>query len=198
MGKAINAEIRTMILSALVEDSVTKSTEPLGPQFTQNELDSIEDGSIYQISKYQSSIGSTFSNADARRLSETIIANLGNKIATADTNVVGLSEGSSWRSARPAPIAVTNIYVTEACSPTYAEMATKLGAEYITALPCEATVYLDDADSSGKTISISILNPHFMFETMFKGAVAKALKDKKISKDEAKSMKPLQLQYSMI
>jgi uncharacterized protein (DUF302 family) len=191
MGKAINAEIRTMILSALVEDSVTKSTEPLGPQFTQNELDSIEDGSIYQVSKYQSSIGSTFSDADARRLSERIIANLGNKIATADTNVVGLSEGSSWRSARPAPIAVTNIYVTEACSPTYAEMATKLGAEYITALPCEATIYLDDADSSGKTISISILNPHFMFETMFKGAVAKALKDKKISKDEAKKYETL-------
>jgi len=191
MGESINAEIRTIIFSALVGDSVSKSTEKLGPKFTQSELDSIQDGSIYQVSKYQSTIGSTFSDADARILSETIIANLGNKVATADTNVPNLSEGSSWRSARPAPIAVTNIFVTEACSPTYAEMATKLGAEYITALPCEATVYLDDADSSGKTISISILNPHFMFETMFKGAVAKALKDKKITKDEAKEYETL-------
>ena len=186
MGATINTEIKTMILSALFEERLSKSTEQLGPQFTQSELDSIQDENIYQVSKYQSTIGNTFIDLEAKRLAKTIIINLGNKVATADTNVPNLSKGSSWRSARPAPISIANTYVTEACSPTYAQMVTKLGVEYITALPCEVAVYLDDTDSSGKTIGVSILNPHFIFETMFKGAVAKALKDKKITKEEAK------------
>ena len=64
-------------------------------------------------------------------------------------------------------------------------MATRLGAEYITALPCEITTYLDRTDPTNKTISISILNPHFMFETMFKGAVDNAVKNTGLTDAEA-------------
>jgi hypothetical protein len=64
-------------------------------------------------------------------------------------------------------------------------MATRLGAEYITALPCEITVYLDKTDPTNKTITISILNPNFMFQTMFKGAVDNAVKNTGLSQDDA-------------
>ncbi len=180
-----------MILAALQEETVTESTEQLGPKFTQAELDGIQDEDIYQVTKYQSATGSAFTKADAKKLSEAIIAKLGTDDATADTNVPNLSIGSGWRSARPDPIAIPEVYVAEACSPTYAKMATKLGAEYITALPCETTTYLDKADDTNMTIGISVLNPNFMFGTMFKGAVAKALADKKITPEEAKGYETL-------
>ncbi len=191
MATAVKNEIRAMILAALQEETVTESTEQLGPKFTQAELDGIQDEDIYQVTKYQSATGSAFTKADAKKLSEAIIAKLGTDDATADTNVPNLSIGSGWRSARPDPIAIPEVYVAEACSPTYAKMATKLGAEYITALPCETTTYLDKADDTNMTIGISVLNPNFMFGTMFKGAVAKALADKKITPEEAKGYETL-------
>jgi hypothetical protein len=70
-------------------------------------------------------------------------------------------------------------------------MATRLGAEYITALPCEITTYLDSSDDTNKTISISILSPHFMFENMFKGAVENAVKNSGLSQEDAKKYETL-------
>jgi uncharacterized protein (DUF302 family) len=78
------------------------------------------------------------------------------------------------------------VFVTEACSPTYAMMATKLGAEYITALPCKISVYLDESDDSNKTLAISILNPNFMLEYMFKDAIKSAIDSGKITQEEAR------------
>ncbi len=191
MAAAVKGEIRGMIMAALVEETVTESTEALGPKFTQVELSSIKDEDIYQVGQYKSATGTIFTKADAKNLAKKIIEKLGTDEATADTNVVGLSAGSSWRSARPDPIAIPGVFVTEACSPTYAKMATKLGAEYITALPCEVTTYLDRTDDTNQTISISVLNPHFMFEKMFKGAVGNALEAQKITADEAANYETL-------
>jgi len=186
MAKTINFEIRTMIFKALVEESVTESTKQLGPKFTQGELNRIQERNVYKIGKYQSTIDNNFTNQDVKQLAETIISTFGNSRSTADINVPSVSSGSSWRSARDNPIVLKNIYIIEAYSETYAKMVTKLGAEYLTALPCEVSVYLDDEDSTGGTIGISILNPNFVFDTMLKDAVENAVNTKKITKEEEK------------
>lgn len=186
MANAVKSELRTMIMTALSGTSgLTESTKALGPSFTTSELAAIQDSHIYQVNKYQSATGKTFTTADAKKLAQTLIAKMGTDTINADAYVSGLSANSQWRSARPDPIAIPGVFVTEACSPTYAKMATRLGAEYITALPCEITAYLDKTDPSNKTIAISILNPNFMFQTMFKGAVDNAVKNTGLSQDAA-------------
>lgn len=186
MAAAVKSELRTMIMTALgTTANVTESTEDLGPKFTESELSTIKDEDIYQVLKFQSTTGQTFTATEAKLLAQTIISKLGTDEINADAYVSGLSVGSQWRSARPDPIAIPGVFVAEACSPTYAQMATRLGAEYITALPCEITTYLDRTDPTNKTISISILNPHFMFETMFKGAVDNAVKNTGLTDAEA-------------
>ena len=59
--------------------------------------------------------------------------------------------------------------VIEACSPKYAMMATKLGADHATALPCEIAVMQDENDPT--VLKISYLNPHFMFNVLFSDAL---------------------------
>ena len=44
---------------------------------------------------------------------------------------------------------------------------------------------MDRTDDTNKTISISILDPNFMFNVMFKGAVTDALEDGTIDEAEA-------------
>ena len=185
MARAVNYEIRKMVTTSLESESgMQELTQNLGPVFTQDELSSIKDEDIYIVTKYQSE-GKVFTKADAKTLAQTIIDKLGTPDQTADKNVAGLSNNSLWRSARPDPIAIPGVFVVEACSPTYAKMATKLGAEYLTALPCEITTYLDRSDDTNKTISVSILNPDFMFKQMFKGAVENAVKNQKLTQEEA-------------
>ncbi len=192
MATDVKSEIRGMINAALADVSqVTESTEALGPKFTQNDISQIKDEDIYIVTKYQSTNGTAFTKADAKTLAQKIIEKMGTDEANADTNVAGLSANSQWRSARPDPIAIPGVFVTEACSPTYAKMATRLGAEYITALPCEITTYLDKTDDTNKTISISVLSPKFMFENMFKGAVDNAVKNTGLSQEDAAKYEPL-------
>lgn len=186
MATDVNGEIRGMIMAALASTTeVTESHTDLGPKFTQEELSKIKDEDIYLVTKYTSTTDTVFTKADAKNLAKKIIEKMGTNEANADTNVEGLSTGSAWRSARPDPIAIPGVFVTEACSPTYAKMATRLGAEYITALPCEITAYLDRTDDTNKTISISVLSPKFMFENMFKGAVENAVKNTGLSQEDA-------------
>jgi len=192
MAEAVKGEIRGMIMASLKEEiGVKEVTEALGPKFTKSELSRIKDEDIYLVTQYKSSNGKIFTSNDAKKLAETIIEKMGTDEVNADLHVEGLSTGSAWRSARPDPIAIPGVFVTEACSPTYAKMATRLGAEYITALPCEITAYLDKSDESNKTLSISILSPQFMFETMFKGAVENAVANRGLSQEEAKKYETL-------
>jgi uncharacterized protein (DUF302 family) len=192
MAEAVQNEIRGMIKAALsTETGFKESTLALGPKFTPSDIAKIKDEDIYLVTKYTSNTGATFTKADAKKLAKAIITKMGTDEANADTLVTGLSANSKWRSARPDPIAIPGVFVTEACSPTYAKMATRLGAEYLTALPCEITAYLDRTDDTNKTLSISILSPKFMFENMFKGAVENAVKDTNLSQADASKYESL-------
>ncbi|MEA3373118.1 MAG: DUF302 domain-containing protein [Campylobacterota bacterium] len=197
LASAVKSELRTMIKAGLEDDNgvsaatavtYTESTLAMGPSFTQSDIDNtIAYKNPYIVYKYTGA--GSYSLTDAKTLAEDIITVLGTDAATADTNVPGLSANSAWRSGRPEPIAIPNVKVVEACSPKYAKKATALGSEYITALPCEFTVYVDEtaagydaATGTGPVLAISFLNPNFMFGTMFEGAVANALADGTIDK----------------
>jgi uncharacterized protein (DUF302 family) len=192
MAEAVKGEIRGMIMASLNgTEGLTEATDALGPQFTTDELSKIKNEDIYLVTQYKSTSGKAFTKTDAKKLAQTIIEKMGTDDVNADAHVEGLSENSQWRSARPDPIAIPGVFVTEACSPTYAKMATRLGAEYITALPCEITAYLDRTDDTNQTLSISILSPQFMFENMFKGAVENAVANRGLSQEEAKKYETL-------
>jgi uncharacterized protein (DUF302 family) len=185
---ASNADLNTSIIAeaANLTDTVVyvESTDALGPKFSASDLsESISYRDPYIVYKYNS--GTTvFTKTDASNLAKDIITALGTDTNTADktTGLQGLSAGSAWRSGREAPLAIPGIFVAEACSPKYAAKATALGNEYITALPCEIAVYVDDMDDTNQTIAISFLNPNFMFGTMFEGAIPAALGDGTIDK----------------
>ena len=163
----------------------------MGPKFTEENINALSDSDIYIVTSYKNPNGDAFTTTDAKTLTEEIIVKLGTDEATADTMVTGLSNNSGWRSARTEPIPIPGVFVAEACSPTYAKMATKLGSEYITALPCEITVYLDKTDDTNQTISISVLSPKFMFENMFKGAVEASVARGDMNETEASTYEPL-------
>lgn len=182
---ASNADLNTSIIAtpAALTDAVpyVESTEALGPKFSASDIsDRIAFQSPYIVYKY--SDGSAFSSTDAANLAQDIIDTLqdgsvdatanGGYLTAEDTpGLEGLSAGSLWRSGRPEPLPIPGIQVVEACSPKYAKKATALGNEYITALPCEVAVYVDETDDTNQTLAISFLNPNFMFGTMFEGAV---------------------------
>ncbi|QOR62103.1 DUF302 domain-containing protein [Sulfurovum sp. ST-21] len=195
LASAVKSELRGMVKAALEDDNgasgsaavdYTESTLAMGPVFTQEKIDNeISLRNPYIVYKYTGTgtgEGGSFTLDDADTLAREIIAKLGTDTATADTNVPGVSQDSAWRSGRPDPISIPNVKVVEACSPKYAAKATALGNEYITALPCEITVYVDETDPTGQTLAISFLNPNFMFGTMFEGAVEKAYMEGTLSK----------------
>ena len=210
MASQVKSELRTMIKAALDDTTTvaanadgsdpltdtaplltvavpyTESTEALGPQFTADEISSdIALRSPYIVYKYRD--GGTFTGTDAKTLAQDIIDTLGDgtiKTANQTIGLEGLSAGSLWRSGRPAPLPIPGIQVVEACSPKYAKKATALGNQYITALPCEVSVYVDETDPTGETLAISFLNPNFMFGTMFKGAVESAYTSGTITQDD--------------
>ena len=197
LASAVKSELRGMIKSGLEDDNgvsktpavtYTESTLAMGPAFTQEKIDNdISLRNPYIIYKYTGNgtgEGGAFTLTDADTFAREIIAKLGTDAATADTNVPGVSKDSAWRSGRPDPISIPSVKVVEACSPKYATKATALGNEYITALPCEITVYVDETDPTGQTLAISFLNPNFMFGTMFEGAVQNAYDNAKLTKDE--------------
>ncbi len=193
MAEDVKYELRTMIEAALTDagEDMTSITKGLGPIFSDAEIAAITNEEIYQVTSYAKADGGVFTATDAKELSEKIIELLGTPDAMADTNVDGLSEGSAWRTGRAEPIAIPGVFVAEACSGKYAPMATRLGTEYITALPCEITSYLDRTDDTNKTISVSVLDPQFMFEVMFKGAVGDAMARGDLNATEAEAYNTL-------
>jgi uncharacterized protein (DUF302 family) len=187
----VKSEIRGMVLAALANETHTVSEQAMGPVWSAADIERLSYKSPYTVYSYKLNGGATVTTNNAKALAAEIIAVLGTDTDTAENRVPGLSNGSAWRSGRPLPLAIPGVFVTEACSPKYAKMATALGTEYITALPCEITVYVDENDATGQTLSVSFLNPNFMFGTMFEGAVEKALAAETLTKDEA-------IQYSVL
>jgi len=209
MAAAVKSELRQMIKAGLEDDdgvsgsiaqTYTESTLEMGPQFTQSKIENdIAFRSPYIVYKYSGTgtgvDGRFVKGTDDGTLAQTIIdtmndgsvdgtANGGFLTAEDTAGLEGLSALSLWRSGRPDPIAIPNVKVVEACSPKYAKKATALGNEYITAFPCEFTVYVDETDDANRTIAISFLNPNFMFGTMFEGAVSEAYMNSKLTKAE--------------
>ena len=213
VASAVNREIRELVLAslddtevalvgtsnevglvtgpAITTDAVTyvESTLAMGPEFTQEQInDEVSLKNPYIIFEYSN--GNTFATGtDDKALGEAIIAEMGTNGTDIYINVPGVSAGSGWKSARPETLAIPGVRVIEACSGKYATLATKLGNEYLTALPCEITVLVDENDPT--KLTISFLSPNFMFGTMFQGAVEQAYADGKITKDDV-------IQYSTL
>jgi len=183
VATAVKGEIRGMVLASLANTAHTESTQALGPVWDSNDMERIAPMSPYGVFSYKLKNGGTFKKGDDKAIAHEIITALGTDESTADKQVDGLSANSAWRSGRPDPIAIPGVQVVEACSPKYAGMATKLGNEYITALPCEITVFIDENDPS--ILSISFLDPNFMFTIMFEGAVTNAVTNGVLTEDEA-------------
>ncbi len=215
VASAVNSEIRELVLAALDDTTVAaqspiaipgvgtteaaaaitdaipyaESTKAMGPSFTQAQIDNdVAFKNPYIVFEYSN--GATFATGtDDKALGEAIIATMGLDGLAVYTNVPGVSAGSGWKSARPDTLAIPGVRVIEACSGKYATLATKLGNEYLTALPCEITVLVDENDPT--KLTVSFLSPNFMFGTMFQGAVEQAYADGKITKDEV-------IQYSTL
>jgi len=185
VASKVKSEIRGMVLASLANDTHTVSTEAMGPKWNASDIERLSYMSPYTVYSYKLNASSVVTNVEAKALAAEIIAVLGSDTSIAENRVPGLSNGSAWRSGRPEPLAIPGVFVAEACSPKYAKMATALGNEYITALPCEITVFVDENDATGQTLSISFLNPNFMFGTMFEGAVEKALAAGTLTKADA-------------
>ncbi|MBU0721689.1 DUF302 domain-containing protein [bacterium] len=188
VASQVKSEIRGMVVAALDDnnETYTESTLAMGPKWDTADIERLSYKSPYTVYSYKLQSGAAFvKGTDDKALAAKIIEILGDDTSTAENRVPGLSNASAWRSGRPEPLAIPGVFVAEACSPKYAKMATKLGNEYITALPCEITVYVDENDPTGETLSISFLNPNFMFGTMFEGAVEKALADEVLTKADA-------------
>lgn len=209
VASAVNREIRELVLAALDDTTVaaqsplsipligttesaaaitaaipyTESTLAMGPEFTQDDIDTeVALRNPYIVFEYRSA-GKTFTTkVDDKALAQEIIATMGENGTDIYTNVPGVSDGSGWKSARKVPLAIPGVQVVEACSGKYATLATKLGNEYLTALPCEITVLVDENDPT--KLTISFLSPSFMFGTMFQGAVENAYAEEKITADD--------------
>ena len=161
----------------------TESNETMGPEFTQNDIDTeVALRDPYIILEYRSP-GKTFTKkVDDKALARAIISTMGENGTDIYTNVPGVSADSGWRSARESPIPIPRVQLIEACSKKYATKATTLGNEYLTALPCEISVFVDEDDPT--ILTISILSPSFMFETMFQGALEEAFANGKTTQDD--------------
>jgi len=175
MASAVKDEIKGMITNALKEAGISYSdkNEPMGPAYTQTQITQLS--SPYIVYKYKMQETPLSAGVEDKAIAKTLIEVLGNE--STPTPIIGtqLSNGASWRAAREEPLAIPGVFVVEACSPTYAKKATQLGAQYLTALPCEFAVYVDKSDPTGQTVTISILNPEFMFGAMFAGAIESAV-----------------------
>ena len=204
----INGEIREMILAALNDTVVaaqspltnafgitesaaaittaipyTESTEAMGPEFTQGDIDTeVALRNPYIVFEYRSSGKAFTTKVDDKALARAIISTMGENGTDIYTNVPGVSSGSGWRSARESPIPIPGVQLVEACSKKYATKATILGNEYLTALPCEISVFVDENDPT--KLTISVLSPSFMFGTMFQGAVEEAFINGEITQDD--------------
>ena len=215
VATAVNNEIRELVLAALDDTTVaaqsplvgtvgtteaaaaitaaipyTESTLAMGPEFTQTQIDNeVALKNPYIVFEYTNGGAGFVTGVDDKALGEAIIATMGTNGTDVYNNVPGVSAGSGWKSARPDTLAIPGVRVIEACSGKYATLATKLGNEYLTALPCEITVLVDENDPT--KLTISFLSPNFMFGTMFQGAVEQAYADGKITKDDV-------IQYSTL
>jgi len=192
MPPQVKNEIKAIIYAALTEfdPDLQMMDQKIGPVY--QTMDSIidvvassEQQSPYKHMSYTKQNGGTFSDAESKGIAQTIINTLStheNAPGVHPTVINGagdtldsiLSTGSSWRSARTAPISIPGKnHIVEACSPKYAKMAMGTGLSHVNALPCEITVKVI---ADGTKLVISYLDPDFMLKAMF-ADISQAEKD---------------------
>jgi uncharacterized protein (DUF302 family) len=183
MPPQVKAELKAIIYTALEAEytDLVRMDERIGPAYEemQNIIDTVEASpqqSPYKHVAYTRLDGGVFTDSDRAAVAQTIINTMSiHGEITSDGREAGehvaelesiLSEGSSWRSARPVPLPLPGKnLVIEACSPFFAKKAMGTGAHHATALPCEIAVQLIDG---GEKLVISYLDAHFMFGALFK------------------------------
>jgi len=188
----VKSEIMAIVQHAMAEfdPKMTPRRKALGPVYKSMEqviqaVDASPEDSPYKHVGYTRAdvVGGVFDSDDAFAVTQAIINTMsihGNPdqgthptVIDGDGNTLDsiLSPNSSWRSARPTPLPLPGKnYVIEACSPKFAKMAMGTGLHHVTALPCEITVQVIDADPNvvGKeTLVVSYLDPHFMLGALF-------------------------------
>ena len=158
----VKREITDMIYASLSYNQIEEKNISMGPIYSENQFADLNEKNPFKIFNYSDG-EREFSMEDLSTIAEAIIHKLGDE--ETPSTVEDISEGSGWRSARTEAIPIPQSKVIEACSPKYAKMATALGAEYTTSLPCEITVTRKNDDN--RTLQISYLNPEYMFGVMF-------------------------------
>jgi hypothetical protein len=180
----VKNEIKAIIYAALTEfdPDLQMMDQKIGPVY--QTMDSIIDvvassaeQSPYKHMSYTKVDGGVFTDAESKGVAQTIINTLSTHEhapgvhptvideGTGATLDSILSPGSSWRSARTAPISIPGKnHIVEACSPKYAKMAMGTGLSHVNALPCEITV---KTIANGTKLVVSYLDPDFMLKAMF-------------------------------
>jgi len=177
VATTVKSEIAGMVEAALDDASVSYTASDLGLGKAYPITESMDGAAYinpYVVYSYKLDDDTAIPTGMDTIIAQEIIDIMGGTDATgltSHTNVPGLSSGALWRSGRPAPLPIPGVKIVEACSPKYAKMATAMGAEYVTALPCEIGVFIDNDDAEGKTLKITFLNPTFMFNVMFADAL---------------------------
>ncbi len=199
----VKTELKTIVYAALdgkaaadASYAYTPSSMPMGPAYTMAEIPGVVDASPYDSPylhfSYMKSDSAVFTPTEVTEVAQTIIDAMSiHGVTLPDARIAGqhvpeletlLSPGSSWRSARAAPLGLPGVggfknLIIEACSPKYAAEA--LGTEadgpgrhHAGALPCEISVTATESSVGGgyDTLVISFLEPGFMFTAMFADA----------------------------
>ena len=187
MPPQVKSEIKAIIYAALTEfdPDLQMMDQKIGPVYKRlDDIFSVVDSSTYKSPylhmSYTKVDGGIFTETESKAVAQTIIDTLSTDGASAGVHptVIGvdengedlilddiLSTGSSWRSARLAPISIPGKnHIIEACSPKYAKMAMSTGLSHVNALPCEITVKIIDG---GNKLVVSYLDPDFMLKSMF-------------------------------
>jgi len=185
MPPQVKSEIMAIIYAALSEfdPDLKMMDKKVGPVYKRlDEIFEVVDSSTYDSPykhmSYTKTDGGVFTETESKAVAQTIINTLSKEAEgevpgvhptvineDGDTLDSILSPGSSWRSARIAPISIPGKnHIIEACSPKYAKMAMSTGLSHVNALPCEITVKIIDG---GNKLVVSYLDPDFMLKSMF-------------------------------
>lgn len=181
----VNDEIVSIIYAALNGEGIafdgvkfTEKQKPLGPKYqwldeVVEEVANTPSQSPFVHFTYTKLDGSLVDGAYVKHVAESIIA-AASTDGIHDPALDNDLNETDWRSARPGPLPIPGNQVVEMCSPTNAIKAMSTGMHHATALPCEVAV---TAIEGGSKLLISYLDPHFMFNALFKDAFNQMSKD---------------------
>ena len=168
----VNDEILRIIYAALDGEEIkfAEKQKPIGPKYkwldeVAEEVANTPDNSPFVHFTYDK-VGDDITPEYVKHVAKMIIV-AASTDGTHDPLLDDDLHETDWRSARPGPLPIPGNQVVEMCSPTNAIKAMSTGMHHATALPCEVSV---TAIEGGTKLLISYLDPHFMFNALFKDA----------------------------